>query len=155
VALADTLTGEALKTSWWPHARGPVIFRVLSGLADHPDVLFHRTRWPALLGAVSKLQPWQLDGLAASGRELLALVNEAKEPIVSGGAAARELETRLLAHTSEVHLKSGKHGVALQRWRLWEQQNNGKPLRAATAAQREIENAVERIGGGVSALPWR
>jgi hypothetical protein len=33
------LIGEALPTSWWSHAKAPLIFRVLSELGDHPDVL--------------------------------------------------------------------------------------------------------------------
>jgi len=163
--IVSILTGEVLATSWWSHARGQEIFAVLSDLEDHPDVLFlklvkkkvtlvHRRLWPALLGVVSKPHPWQLDGLSAAGRALLARVNEAKEPIISSGAVVKELEIRLLAHTREVHLESGKHGVALQRWSLWARQNDVKPLRSSIAAQREIEKAVERIGATVSTLPW-
>lgn len=163
--VVSILTGEALKTSWWSHARGQEIFGVLSELEDHPDVLFaklvkkkvtliHRRLWPALLGVVSKPQPWQLDGLSAPGHDLLARVNEAKEPILSSGAAVKELETRLLAHTQEVHTESGKHATALQPWTFWARQNHVKPLRSSVAAQKEIENAVKQIGAAASTLPW-
>src|SRR2546423_8801307 len=58
------LTGEKLSTSWWSHPKGKLIFRVLSELADHPDVivtkllagtdtLVHRRLWPALVALLA------------------------------------------------------------------------------------------------------
>src|SRR6266853_616566 len=56
-SVVTILTGEPLATSWWSHPQSQLIFRVLSALADHPEVLVtklllskdtlvHRTLWP-------------------------------------------------------------------------------------------------------------
>lgn len=162
--VVSMITGETLSGSWWSHARGGEIFRVLSALEAHPDVLFvklvkkkvtlvHRTLWPALLAVVSKPQPWQLDGLSTNARQLLARIDEAKDPVLGSGPAVKELELRLLAHTAEVHTESGKHAMALQSWSRWAREHKVKPLRSTAAGRRELEQAVEQLGAPRSALP--
>src|SRR5690242_21492457 len=70
------LAGEPLASSWWSHPQGRLIFRVLTALADHPDVLVtklldgkdtfvHRPLWPALLAAAGAGESWQTRDLSS------------------------------------------------------------------------------------------
>ena len=58
-SVAAAVAGEAIRGSWWGHARGQQIFRALAYLSASPDVLtcrlvdgkvtlVHRRLWPAL-----------------------------------------------------------------------------------------------------------
>ena len=58
--LTEAIVGGPVKGSWWAHAEGKHIFRVLQGVGDSPDVLVcrvvdgkisfvHRRLWPALV----------------------------------------------------------------------------------------------------------
>jgi hypothetical protein len=165
-SVAGIIAGEALAASWWSHPKGQLIFDVLSELADHDDVLFvkllhgkvtlvHRKLWPALLAAVSKGEPWQLEGLSEAARELLASVPAASGVTLASGPPVKELEKRLLVHSEETHTETGKHAMALQTWSSWAKRAHVKPLRASAAAKRQIEEAVESIGGALRALPWQ
>jgi hypothetical protein len=164
------LTGESLRTSWWSHPKGRLIFAVLAELADHPDVLFvklldgkdalvHRRLWPALLAVVTAGEPWQLQNLSAASRKLLANLNESKAAIRSSGPAVKEIEMRLLAHAEQVHTESGRHEIVLEPWSVWQRRLRVKPLRSPTAGsaalgRQRIEEAVAAIGAPLSALPW-
>jgi hypothetical protein len=57
------VTGESLRTSWWSHPKGRLIFAVLGELADHPDVLFVKL----LLGKGHAGASAALAGLACGG----------------------------------------------------------------------------------------
>jgi hypothetical protein len=160
------LTGETPRSSWWSHPRGRLIFAVLSELEDHPDVLFtkllhgkvtliHRTLWPAFLAVAMEGAEWQLEGLSASARDFLTSVNESKTPIRASGAAVKELETRLLVHSQEVHTDSGRHAIELTTWTTWAESNGTKLLRSITAAREQFDAAATAIGAGPTALPWR
>jgi hypothetical protein len=59
-SLAEAITGEPIRGSWWGHARGGEIFAALEKIADSPDVrcfrlvngkltFVHRRLWPALV----------------------------------------------------------------------------------------------------------
>jgi hypothetical protein len=72
-----------LSTSWWSHPKSQLIFRVLSELADHPDILIakllrgkdtlvHRSLWPALTSVGRGQKPWQLRNLSATSKHALA-----------------------------------------------------------------------------------
>ena len=163
--VVSLLTGESVKGSWWSHPRSQLIFDVLSQLAGHDDVLFvkllrgkvtlvHRTLWPALIAAVSRGEPWQLEGLSAAARDLLASVTAARNEVLAAGAHVKELEQRLLVHAHETHTESGRHAMALESWSAWSKRAGVKPLRSPSKAKEEIERAVERLGGAASALPW-
>lgn len=159
--LVTLLTGEVLKTSWWSHPKGRQIFGALSELGEHEDVLLvkllrakvtlvHRRLWPALLAVVRGGEPWQLHGLSAAAQRLL----ESGESVVSSGPAVKELESRLLVHTREVHTESGRHAIAIEPWSVWAKSAGVKPLRSSAAGKREIEKAVVALGGDVALLPW-
>ncbi len=75
--LTEAIAGEPIKGSWWAHAKGREIFRVLQSLADSPDVLscrlvggkvclVHRRLWPAMIRAAARFPP---DWLAKTGDE--------------------------------------------------------------------------------------
>lgn len=60
--VADVIAGEAIRGSWWGHARGQEIYSILSTLEASPDILvcralngkvtlIHRRLWPALIRA--------------------------------------------------------------------------------------------------------
>jgi hypothetical protein len=159
------LTGETPKSSWWSHPKGRLVFRVLSELSEHPDVLFakllsgkvtliHRLLWPALLAAVSNGEEWQVRGLPPSTRRLLRSILDSPEPLVVDGAAVKELERRLLVYTRETHTESGRHALAAQPWAAWAKTAAVKPLRSAEAGRKRIEDAARAIGASPAALPW-
>jgi hypothetical protein len=164
------VTGESLRTSWWSHPKGRLIFAVLAELADHPDVLsvklldgkdtlVHRRLWPALLAVAMAVEPWQFESLSAAGRKLLATLNETKGAVRSSGGTVKEIETRLLAHAEQVHTESGRHEIVLEPWSVWQLRMGVKPLRSQTGGsaalgRQRIEEAVAAIGAPFSALPW-
>lgn len=58
--LAEAVTGEPIRGSWWSHKMGTQIFHALNAVGDSPDVLcfrliqgkvtfVHRRLWPALV----------------------------------------------------------------------------------------------------------
>src|SRR5258708_27363580 len=164
--VVSLLTGETLRSSWWSHPRGRLIFAVLSELEDHPDVLFaklldgkvtliHRTLWPAFLAVAGEGAALQVDGLSAAARRLLDSVNESAIPIRASGAAVKELETRLLVHSEEVHTESGRHAIELKSWSAWAKGAGTKPLRSTTAAREHLEAAATAIDASPTSLPWQ
>ena len=75
--LTDAVACEPVKGSWWAHAKGREIFRVLQELTDSPEVLscrlvggkvslVHRRLWPALIRAAAHFPP---DWLARTADE--------------------------------------------------------------------------------------
>jgi hypothetical protein len=169
-SVVTLVTGESLRTSWWSHPKGRLIFAVLAELADHPDVLsvkllfgkdtlVHRRLWPALLAAATAGEPWQFKDLSAAGRKLLSTLNETKGAVRSSGTAVKEIEMRLLAHAEQVHTEAGRHEIVLEPWSVWQRRVRVKPLRSQTASRaalgrQRIEEAVAAIGAPLSALPW-
>lgn len=159
------LTGESLRGSWWSHPKAQLIFAVLSSLSEHPDVLFskllsgkvtlvHRELWPAFLAVATEKAPWQLRGLSAAARRLIASVEDSDAAVPSTGKAVKELEVRLLARAREIHSASGRHETVVESWPSWARQARVKPLRSAAIAKQELEEAAKAIGARVSALPW-
>ena len=159
------LTGEAFSKSWWSHPKGRLIFAVVSDLSEHRDVLFckllngkvtlvHRSLWPAFLAIALANEPWQTRGLSSRGQQLLASLNESKEPINSSGPAVKELEVRLLAHARQVHTESGRHELMVEPWTSWSHTIRVKPLRSLSLAKEKLEQAAQAIGAPRSALPW-
>jgi hypothetical protein len=164
--VVSLVTGETLRTSWWGHAKGRLVFAVLTAMEAHPDVLFtrllkgkvtlvHRALWPALLAIASAGEPWQADGLSEAASGLLASVNASPDPIAATGPIVKELESRLLVHAEEVHGEMGRHEVMVQPWSRWAGRAGVKPLRSVPAAKRRIEEAAEAIGARLTLLPWR
>ena len=163
-SVVTLLAGEPLSTSWWSHPKGRHIFRVLTQIADHPDVLLtkllygkdtlvHRTLWPALLSVAKSGEPWQTQGLSHSARQLLRQTIRAKAPVISVGAPVRELASRLLVHTAEVHTPGGAHRVTVDTWSSWLAGARVARLPSPGHARGQLETACQALGAPLAALP--
>jgi hypothetical protein len=159
------LTGESLRTSWWSHPKAHLIFAVLSELADHPDVLFtkllyrkdtlvHRSLWPAVLAMGSARDRWQLEGLSGEARRLLERLEAGGSLVRAVGAPVKELETRLLVTTREIHTSSGRHEMALESWHDWSRRVGCGTIQSVPGARRALEEAALTLGAPLKALPW-
>jgi hypothetical protein len=159
------LTGESLRTSWWSHPKAHLIFAVLSELADHPDVLFtkllhrkdtlvHRSLWPAVLAVGSVRDQWQLQGLSGEAKRLLERLDRGGSPVRAVGAPVKELETRLLVTTQEIHTASGRHEMALESWYAWSRRVGCSAIQSVPRARKALEEAAVTLGAPLKALPW-
>ena len=164
-SVVGLITGESLRTSWWSHPKANLIFAVLGYLADHPDVLVtkllyrkdtlvHRALWPALLAVASAREPWQLAGLSAPARRLLARLDRGDGPIRAIGAPVKELEARLLAPAHEIHTDSGHHEMELEAWPAWSARAGCAALASLPQARAMLEQATLALGAPLKALPW-
>jgi hypothetical protein len=164
-SVVGLLTGESLRTSWWSHPKGRLIFAVLSELADHPDVLFtkllrkkdtlvHRRLWPAVLAVGRSRAHWQRDGLSREAERLLEHV-DGGESVRATGAPVKELEKRLLATTRQVHTASGRHEIAFESWDAWSRRMRCRSMESVPRAKKALEEATVKLGAPLEALPWR
>ena len=164
-SVVGMVTGRALRASWWSHPKGRIIFAVLSELADRPDVLFtkllngkttlvHRRLWPALLEVGMARDPWQLNRLSAAARRVLAKVDRGGAPVRATGPVAKELESRLLVVSRQVHTAEGRHALVLQGWRAWSAGAKCRRLRSAASARKTLERSAARLGAPDGSLPW-
>ena len=164
-SVVTMLTGAPLTSSWWSHPDAHRIFRVLCGLADHPDVLVakllyrkdtfvHRSLWPALLGAVGANERWQRQRLSQPAKRLLARVHRQRTPVTSGGTATGELLARLLVHAEEVHTVAGRHQIAARSWQRWAADAGVEPMSPPHQARATLEAAAAGLGAPRAALPW-
>jgi len=159
------LTGERLSASWWSHAKGRLIFWVLSELSDHPDVLLvklisekdtfvHRRLWPPFLAVATSRDEWQLRRLSSAALRLLEKIDSSDKPVLSQGAAVKELVARLLVHGTAVHTESGRHEMAVESWSTWSRTARVASIRSAAKARLALERACQAIGAERDALPW-
>lgn len=162
------IAGEPVKGSWWAHARSHEIFRVLSALAAHPDVLVvklvsekdtfvHRTLWPAVTGIGLARETWQMERLDSKARDLLAQVDREGQ-LQTSGAAALALERALLVQSSQVHTTTGSHAKVLQNWARWlNKAGLERPAVTPAQARQSIEKVVTYLNkryGGRGRIPW-
>ncbi|HEY2593857.1 MAG TPA: hypothetical protein VGK33_08145 [Chloroflexota bacterium] len=183
-SLVGMIVDEPLRTSWWSHPRGHLIYEAMNRLDDDASVLstklvagkvtyVHQRLWPALVTLATAREDWQLDGLSAGAAWLLGeveaeghvqtdtvvLPNEARNG-KRVADVARELERRLLVHATEFHTPSGAHAKVLQAWPRWAAEQ-GVPRTSPSAAQAKqaLEEAAASLAadieGGVAELPWR
>ncbi|HEX2627091.1 MAG TPA: hypothetical protein VHL56_09340 [Candidatus Limnocylindrales bacterium] len=127
------IAGEAIRGSWWGHAKGKRIFETLTRLEDEEAVawaklvlgketLVHRRLWPALVAVAESGEDWQRRGLKADAVALLRRIRSGagRVPIDRPlAAAATVLERRLLAHATTEHTASGRHARFLEPWATW------------------------------------
>jgi hypothetical protein len=133
--VAALIAKAPIHGSWWGHPKGQEIYRACLALDEHPDVLsvklvqhkltlVHRRIWADLLAMAMSGDAWQRRGLTTGARELLLRVEtngEVRSDEMPGGAKkagalGRELEDRLLIHTTSIHTASGKHVKLLRSW---------------------------------------
>jgi len=164
-SVVTLLAGAPLSSSWWSHPDSRSMFRVLSELSHHPDVLLtklllakdtfvHRNLWPAFLAVAGAREPWQVAGLSGQARRLLASIDRAATPVRSAGATAKELIARLLVYATEFHTDEGRHEIALQSWSSWRAQAGVLVLDSVDDARGALEDASRRLGAPPTALPW-
>lgn len=160
--------GEPIKGSWWAHPRSHEIFRVLSALAAHPQVLVvklvsgkdtfvHRALWPAVAALGLAREKWQLERLDEKARALLARV-DGEPQVQTSGQPALALEQALLVHAWQVHTDAGSHAKILESWARWlKKAGMERPCMTAGEARQSLEKTVMYLNkryGGSGRLPW-
>ena len=161
------VAGEAVKGSWWGHARGNEIFHTLGQIEDEVGwakllagkvTLVHRRLWPALLGVATSGAEWQSEGLAKDAAALAARVK--KEGSVRAEDLDRaqrkhvaDLEKRLLVSTRDEHTESGHHTRILEPWSAWAKSHGVKEALGEREARAALETAAKSLGAAFR-LPW-
>ena len=162
------IAGEPVTGSWWAHPMAHPIYDALNALEDAGHALrlklvagkvtmVARRLWPEVLAVVTERARWQTDRLTTADRRLLAIVDEAVEPVLLDKAtrdAGRRIESTLLAFTDEVHLPSGRHAKALLGWERWASGAAIEPAADAAASRATIEAIVHGWGSPRWLLPW-
>jgi hypothetical protein len=179
-SVATTVAGEPIRGSWWGHPKGHEIHFVAERTASNPDVIVtklvsgkvtyvHRKLWSDIFAIGTARQDWQMNGLSRAAKKLLALVDKSGwirtdkmdiERTLKGGVgdAARELESRLLVRSSEIHTERGKHAKKLETWKIWAKEAgfvrvNIDPELAKLQLEK-ILAALNRQFGAKNSLPW-
>ncbi|MFQ5907544.1 MAG: hypothetical protein ACE5JE_01760 [Thermoplasmata archaeon] len=181
-SVTRVVTGEALKGSWWGHPQSHAIFAVVERLEGHGKALqtklvsgkvtfVHQRLWPALAGAASAREPWQVEGLSPEEERLLTAVGNAgwvrtddPEKLAPLDAkavrrAAKSLERYLLVVSREVHTESGAHAKVLETWEAWGRRIGFQdPWKPAKEGKRELEGVLDAMNRAFQAegrLPWQ
>jgi hypothetical protein len=163
-SVVGVIVGESLAGSWWSHPRGDEIFRAVSALAAHPDVLtcklyggkvtfVHRTLWPAILAVAQAGEPWQSASLSSKARLLLERI-EREGSVTTSGKPAKEIESRLLARGEQLHTTSGNHKIRLEPWSAWALREGCRTNITADQGRARLEASVLALGGTNKSLPW-
>jgi len=179
-SVASIVAGERIKGSWWGHAKGRVIWRVLNEFTGRKDVLVtrlvsgkitfvHRSLWNDFLRIASSKERWQTRDLSTDAKQLLQLVEKegalrtdvnASRLHLKGkiGDVSRELERKLLIHSSEMHTEKGAHAKVLESWSNWIGTVNVKPkhvsLNRSKSKFEAIIGALNKEHGAKASLPW-
>lgn len=180
-SVVSLVAEEAVRGSWWAHSKAHTIVRVLMCLSQNPDVvvtklvsnkltLIHRKLWPALWRVCNAEQDWQFKGLSPAARWLLAEVTRRGElrtdrvrwkpgHMKSSGEAARELESKLLVYSGEIHTETGAHSKRLETWARWARRvglvaGRLKPDQAKRTLEQVLEQMNKKFGG-TGRFPWQ
>jgi hypothetical protein len=180
-SLVSLVADGPVAGSWWGHPAGRLIYEVAERLEATDDVVFvkfwkrkqtliHRRLWPALVRVGTARSKWQLDGLGAIPRGLLAQIvrggsirNDRLPEDFGGGyqgyrAALRDLEGRMLVLTRSVHTSSGAHALEGESWSSWGARTRTPRFNGSvSAAERLLEESAQYLTPGVDArrfLPW-
>ncbi len=146
-SVVSLVIGGPAKGSWWSHPKGREIYALLEQLSVNADVLavklidgkatfVHRRLWPAVLAIARARDDVQMKGLSPAARRLLARVDEEGE-VQAKGPAVKELDSRLLVHSTQVHTEGGSHALVLTSWTLWAKRHApvGRAMTLARARQ--------------------
>jgi hypothetical protein len=180
--VAGLFAGERVRGSWWSHLRAQDIYAGLVQLENHKDVLFtklvsgkvtlvHRRLWNDLVAIGLAREGWQTHGLSNAARHLLRMVEveglvqsdsiswPRRFQSVKIGNAVRELESRLLIHTEEVHTFSGAHAKLLETWQHWADRTGFKlDPSQSSESKRVFERLLIKLNnehGAQGLLPWQ
>jgi hypothetical protein len=141
-SIVDAIAGERVKGGWWGHARGKIIFRLLSALDDDDGVIsvklvagrvtfVDRALWPALVRVATDdaARARATASLSKDARALLREVEARGEVRLDRAASTKgaptkrvramrdSLEKSLLLSGDSLHTESGKHVARLRTWR--------------------------------------
>jgi len=173
-SVVRVVVGGPVKGSWWSHPKANDIYAVCQFLKHHADAMtaklvlgkvtyVHRALWPALVSLADSRAPWQLEGLSRAAQSLLREVTQSGElrtdqaARANLGAAARELEQRLLVHAEEFHTERGVHAKRLEAWPVWASRMGVPSARPSAARAREsLETHARQFGESrrPRVLPW-
>jgi hypothetical protein len=177
-AVATLVAGEKVSGSWWSHKAAQRIFAVSELLEDHSDVLImklvskkvtfvHRELWGHVYSVGVGREDWQLHKLSPLAKQLLKALDEqgsrqtnklGKEFGPKPAETARELESRLLLHASQMHTESGAHATVIETWPTWAKRAGfraaaKRPARARHFLEQRLAEMNEEFGGN-GKLPW-
>jgi len=176
-SLVSIVAGAPVSGSWWGHPAGQAIYRVGEALESDPDTLLlrlwrgkqtlvDRRLWPALERVGSARATWQVTGLSAAGRRLLAQVDQAG--LLRSGRlgsdissrsrgsplALRDLGERLLVLTRSVHTPSGAHALEAEGWSAWRTRVGSPRYRGSVSSARlQLEEAARQLTPGIDPRP--
>lgn len=177
--VATLITGENLSGSWWSHPLAHTIFGVNEMLGDHRDVLItklvdgkitfvHRKLWTQVHAVGMAREAWQMNGLSRAAKTLLKRVEKETNLETEGlgsiggkkpGDVARELESRLLIHTEQVHTKSGAHAKRIETWDGWAKrvrfEDRGADQKAAKLLLEKRVGKLNKMFDADAKLPWQ
>jgi len=128
-SVATIIAGESIRGSWWGHPAAGAIYETLQALGRDPDLMLvklvagkdtfvHRRLWPLIYAIGTSGEAWQKTGLSITARKLdreLIRVGQ----LQTTGAAAKELQVRLLAYGEHLHTAAGSHATQLESWMHW------------------------------------
>jgi len=105
----------------------------------------HDRLLPALYAVGRAREPWQTRGLSPAARKLLQRVDRDGR-VRASGAAAKQLQLRLLVNARDEHTESGRHETVLEPW----------PSSKLTAedGRHQLQEAAVAIGAELHDLPW-
>ena len=176
-SVSGIIAGEKIRGSWWSHELGQTIFTVSEMIEDHKDVMImkllsrkvtfvHRELWNEIYSIGVAREPWQMKALSSKARRSLKVVDgvgstydvrTSSSPIAAD--VARELETRLLVHTEQVHTETGKHARVIETWISWAARAEFRPRAMdPTAARQALEERLANMNkkhNGRGKLPWQ
>src|SRR6185436_15468869 len=170
--VATLVAGQKVSGSWWSHKAAQRIFVVSETLEDHDDVLIlklvsnkvtfvHRELWGRVYSIGVAREDWQLNKLSPVAKRLLKALDDqgslvtnklGKEFGPKPAETARELESRLLLHASQIHTVSGAHAKVIETWPTWAERAgfSGRASNPATARQfleQRLAEMNEEFGG--------
>jgi hypothetical protein len=176
--VATLVAGEKVSGSWWSHKAAQRIFAVSELLEDHSDVLImklvskkvtfvHHELWGHIYSIGVAREDWQLKKLSAAAKQLLKVLDNrgslktnklGKEFGPKPADTARELESRLLLHASQMHTESGAHATVIETWPRWAEgaafRGGAKsPANARQVLKQRLTELNDEFGGN-GKLPW-
>ena len=176
--VATLIAGEKVSGSWWSHKAAQRIFSVSEQLEDHSDVLImklvskkvtfvHRQLWGHIYSIGVAREDWQLNKLSPVAKQLLEVLDDrgslqtnklGKEFGPKPADTARELESRLLLHASQMHTESGAHATVIETWPAWAKRAQFRvraknPVTARHFLEQRLAEMNEEFGGN-GKLPW-
>jgi len=167
-SVAGIVAREPVQGSWWSHPASHAIFAVLERLDDADDTLLvklvsgkqtfvAKTLWRDFFSVVTAQERWQTQGLSREDRSLLRRIESGDRVRAAKGSNA--LETRLLAHGTNVHTESGAHAKVLTSWKVCMQDLHFRlrakdPAASKTPFEERLDTWASEFGKKAT-LPWR